>query len=151
MATEASNKFKRLLAAKLIDFTADTFRIALMQSGFSFNKDTHTSWSTVSSSELSTSTATAYTSTGGSTLSGVSVTEDTTSDKCSIVWSNVSWNPTAASLGPTPGAIIYDTSVTSTATPSVASPIIAYIDFGGDQTQVAGGTFVIVAPEIDLV
>ena len=54
MATEASNKIKFLLAKKAIDFSADTFKIILMQSGFTFNKDTHEGYANVSASELGT-------------------------------------------------------------------------------------------------
>ena len=147
MATEASNKVKFLLATKIIDFSNDSFRVALMASGFSFNKDTHTKWADVSASQLTAGSAYGY---ALATVTGATVLEDTTNDKCSVIWPNVQWTASGGSIGPTPGAIIYDATVTSTTTPSVSSPIIGYYDFGGDQTQVDGGTFVIVAPEVDL-
>lgn len=132
MATEPSNKLKFLLAKKVIDFSADTFKIILMQSGFVFNKDTHEGYANVSGSELGT--ANGYT-VGGATLTGVAVTEDDTDDRCEITWSNVSWTASGGPIGPSPGAIIYDDTVT---TPT-ADPIIGYIDFGGNQTQADGG------------
>ena len=41
MASTVSNKIKYLLATKAIDFSADSFKIILMASGFVFNADTH--------------------------------------------------------------------------------------------------------------
>lgn len=133
MATEVSNKIKYLLAKKAIDFSADTFKIILMQSGYTFNKDTHHAYADVSASELST--ANGYTA-GGATLGGVAVTEDDTDDRTEITWSNVTWTASNGSIGPTPGAIIYDDTVAA----PTAKPIVCYIDFGGDQTQADGGT-----------
>lgn len=133
MATVASNKIKYLLAKKVIDFSADTFKIILMQSGFTFNKDTHHGYADVSASELST--ANGYTA-GGATLGGVAVTEDDIDDRTEITWSNVTWTASNGSIGPTPGAIIYDDTVAA----PTAKPIVCYIDFGGDQTQADGGT-----------
>lgn len=133
MATEASNKLKFLLASKVIDFANDSFKIILMQSGFVFNKDTHHGYADVSGSELATGNGYIANS---KTLSGVSVTENDTDDRCEITWSNVTWTASGGSIGPTPGAIIFDDTVSS----PTADPIIGYIDFGGDQTQADGGT-----------
>lgn len=132
MASTAANKIKYLLAIKAIDFANDTFKIILMETGFSFNKDTHHAYANVSGSELST--AYGYT-VGGNSLAGVAVTEDDTDDRTEVTWNNSSWTASGGAIGPTPGAIIYDDTVT---TPT-ADPIVGYIDFGGDQTQSDGG------------
>lgn len=141
MATEASNKVKYMLAVGAIDFSSDTFKIILMQSGFTFNKDTHHGYADVSESELSTGNG--YTA-GGATLAGVTVTEDDTDNRTEITWNNATWTASGGSIGPSPGAIIYDDTVT---TPT-ADPILGYIDFGGDQTQADGGTATISNLEI---
>lgn len=133
MATAASNKLKYLLASKIIDFANDSFKIILMGTGFTFDKDTHHGYADVSASELSTGNG--YTA-NTKTLAGVAVTEDDTDDRCEITWSNVTWTASGGAIGPSPGAIIYDDTVT---TPT-GDPIIGYIDFGGDQTQADGGT-----------
>lgn len=129
MATQASNKIKYLLATKVIDFANDTFKIILMATGFVFDKDNHHYYADVSASELSTGVG--YTA-GGATLGGVAVTEDDTDDRAEITWSNATWTASGGSIGPSPGAIIYDDTVES-------DPIVGYIDFGGDQTQADGG------------
>ena len=133
MATTVSNKIKYLLAKKAIDFSADSFKIILMQSGFTFNKDTHHGYADVSASELASGNG--YTA-NTKTLAGVAVTEDDTDDRTEVTWSNVTWTASGGSIGPSPGAIIFDDTVT---TPT-ADPIVQYIDFGGDQTQAEGGT-----------
>jgi len=132
MTTEASNKIKYLLATKAIDFANDTFKIILMQTGFTFNKDTHHGYADVSGSELAT--ANGYT-VGGYTLTGNSVVENDTDDRADCTFNNAVWTASGGPIGPSPGAIIYDDTVT---TPT-ADPIVGYIDFGGDQTQADGG------------
>lgn len=141
MTTEASNKIKYLLATGVVDFSADTFKIILMQSGFTFDKDSHHAYADVSASELSTGNG--YTA-GGATLTGVTVTEDDTENAATITWNNPSWTASGGSIGPSPGAIIYDDTVSS----PTADPVVGYIDFGSDQTQADGGTATISSIEI---
>ena len=138
MASTASNKIKYLLATKAIDFLNDSFKIILMASGFVFNKDTHHGYADVSASEL----ATGYGYTRNTkTLAGVAVTEDDTDDRCEVTWSNVTWTASGGAIGPTPGAIIFDDTVTD-------DPIVGYIDFGGEQTQADGGVATISSVEV---
>lgn len=143
MASDVSNKLLYLLAKKAIDFSADTFKIILMQPGFVFNRDTHAGYANVSASELATGNG--YTA-GGATLTGVSVTQDDTNDYTQILWNNATWTASGGDIGPSPGAIIYDDTVT---TPT-ADPIIGYIDFGGNQTQASGGVATIAGLEVRL-
>lgn len=138
MATTIANKIKYALATKQINFSADTFKMILMATGFTFNKDTHHGYSDVSANELPT--ANGYT-VGGVTLAGVAVTEDDVDDRTEVTWSNAQW--TASGTGITArGAIIFD----DTPTTPQADPIVQYIDFGGDQTAGAGGTFTVASP-----
>lgn len=138
MANQASNKIKYLLATAVINFSTHVFKMILMQSGFSFNKDTHHYYADVSGNELGSGNG--YTA-GGATLAGVSVTEDDVDDRAEVVWSNRSWTASGGPIGPASGAIIYDDSAAS-------DPIVGYIDFGGDYTQPDGGTVTVIAPEV---
>ena len=141
MASTVSNKMKYLLATKAIDFANDSFKIILMESGSVFNADTHHGYADVRASEL----ANGYGYTRNTkTLSGVVVIEDDINDRCSVTWSNVTWTASGGAIGPTPGAIIFDDTVT---TPT-ADPIIGYIDFGGEQTQADGGVATISGVEV---
>ena len=130
MTTEASNHIKYLLATKAIDFANDTFKLILMDTGFTFNKDTHALYADVSGSELASGNG--YT-TKGETLAGVSVSEDDTDDRAEITWNNETWTASGGAIGPTPGAIIIDETAAN-------DPVVGYIDFGGEQTQADGGT-----------
>jgi len=141
MSSTLSNKMKFLLASKAIDFANDTFKIILMNTGFVFDRDTHHGYADVSAYELATGNG--YTQ-NDKTLSGVTVTEDDTDDRCEVTWNNVQWTASGGSIGPTPGAIIFDDTVTS----PQADPIIGYIDFGGDQTQADGGVATIANIEV---
>jgi hypothetical protein len=138
MANQSSNKIKYLLATAAINFSTQTFRMILMQSGFVFNKDTHHEYLNVAGSELGNGNG--YT-TLGAVLAGVTVTEDDTDDRAEVLWSNRSWTATGGPIGPASGAIIYDDSVAN-------DPIVGYIDFLGDYTQPDGGTVTIIAPEV---
>jgi len=143
MASNVANKIKYALATKQIDFSGDTFKIILMQSGFTFDKDAHHGYADVSASELAAGNG--YT-TGGNTLSGVAVTENDTTDLTEITWNNVSWTASLGAIGPTPGAIIYD----DTPTTPQADPIVGYIDFGSDQTEPDGGVATVANIEVDI-
>jgi hypothetical protein len=140
MASELANKIKYLIATKVVDFANDSFKIILMQSGFTFDKDTHHYYADLSASELSTGNG--YTA-NNKTLAGVAVTEDDTDDRTEVTWSNVTWTASGGSIGPTPGAIVFDDTVAN-------DPIVCYLDFGGDQTQADGGTATISNIEIRL-
>jgi hypothetical protein len=141
MASSPSNKLKYALATKQIDFANDAFQIILMADGFTFDIDAHHGYADVSASELANGNG--YT-TGGNTLSGVAVTEDDTDDRTEVTWSNTSWTASGGSIGPSPGAIIYDDTPTS----PQADPIVGYIDFDGNQTQADGGTATIANIEV---
>lgn len=143
MANEAANKIKFALITGAIDFANDAFQIILMQSGFVFNRDTHHGYADVIGSELPT--ANGYTI-GGITLAGVAVLEDDADDRTEVTWNNPTWTAAGGAIGPSPGAIIYD----DTPAAPQADPIVGFIDFGGDQSQAAGGTITIVGPEVRL-
>ena len=141
MATMVPNKLTFLLAKKVLDFSADVFKIRLMADGFVFNVDTHAGWADVSASELANGNG--YV-TGGNTLAGVAVTQDDTDDRTEITWNNSSWTAAGGAIGPSPGAIVID----DTPTTPVADPIMFYIDFNGNQTQANGGVATIANIEL---
>lgn len=141
MATATiANRLIYEMAQAGINYSSDTFKIALMATGFTFNKDTHHNWADVSASELSAGNG--YTA-GGNTLAGVSLTEDDTNDLTSVTWNSTSWTASGGSIGPTPGAMIYDDTNASDA-------LVAYIDFGADQTATSGNVIGVNNLEIDL-
>lgn len=133
MATELSNHFKYQIAQALIDLDTDSIQCCLMASGFTFNKDTHATWTDCSASELAAGNG--YTA-GGATLTGATMTEDDTNDRMEVTYADVTWTASGGSIGPTPGAILYDDTSTD-------DTVIGYLDFGSDQTASDGADFVI--------
>lgn len=130
MSNKAPNHIKYLIACGSIGFLGDTFKIILMATGFVFDVDAHTKYADVVGSELPTLYG--YTR-GTKTLSGVTLAENDVDDQCNVTWDPVTWTAAGGSIGPTPGAIIYDDS-------DPDDSIVGYIDFGTEYTQVDGGT-----------
>lgn len=141
MASTIANKARFELSNSRIDFASDTFKIILMESGFTFDPDAHHGYADVVANELATGNG--YTM-GGATLAGVAVTENDSTDRTEITWNNVTWTASGGTIGPTPGAIIYD----ATATSPQADTLIGYIDFGGEQSQPDGGIATVANPKV---
>lgn len=133
MANYTGDAFKYMLATKQIDFSTDTFKARLMTTGYTFDRSTHTGWSDVSASELANGNG--YT-TGGVTLSGVTVTTNTTLHKVTIAWSNPSWTASGGTIGPSAGMMVIDDTPTG-------DPIFLYVPFSPEQSQEDGGAFTI--------
>jgi hypothetical protein len=70
------------------------------------------------------------------TLAGASTVEDNVNDRAETTYNNLIWTATAGSIGPSPGALVYDDT-------SADDTIIGYIDFGGEQTAPDGADFTI--------
>lgn len=68
------------------------------------------------------------------TTGAVTLTEDDSADKGSATYPTVTWTASGGSIGPTPGAILYDDT-------SADNTIIHYINFDGEQTATDGTTF----------
>jgi hypothetical protein len=133
MASALSNHFKYQLAKKQIDMDADTFKLILMATGFTFNKDSHATLTDVSASELANGNG--YT-TGGVALANSTVTEDDSVDKAITVFDNITFTASGGSLGPTPGAIVYDDTTGD-------DTIVGYIDFITERTITVGNNLLI--------
>jgi len=132
VTSTVANKIKYLFATKAIDFANDTFKCCLMAAGFSFDKDAHHYYSDISASE--TADGNGYT-TGGVSMSGVSVTEDDTNDYTTVAWDNPTWAASGGSIEGI-GAIVYDDTVAN-------KPIVGYIDFGTTETAVDTKTYTV--------
>lgn len=119
-----ANHFKYQLANKKIDLAADSIKVLLMASGYTFNKDTHSAFANVSATELATGHG--YTR-NSKVLASCVLTEDSGADRAEMVCDDVAWTASSA-IGPTPGAILYDDAA------SAADAVIGYLDFDGNQT-----------------
>jgi hypothetical protein len=120
------NSYKADALAANVDLDADTIKLALFPSTFTFNSDTQHFWSDISGSEAS---GTNYTA-GGNALAGKAVTIDDTDDEGvfdanDVVYSNVT-------ITARYGVLWKDTGTPAT------SPLIGQLDFVSDISATAG-------------
>lgn len=118
-------------AARRVDWTADTIKVALCSSSYTPNQDTHDFFDDVTNELAATG---GYTS-GGATIASPTVTYDSASNEIRLDAADTAW--TSASFTARYAVIYKSTGVAST------SPLLGYVDFGGDET-VSSGTFTIV-------
>lgn len=132
MATRTvSNQFKYEKGIGAVDFSSDVFKIALMGTGFVFDKDAHGTWSDVSASEIST--AGGYTA-GGEALSVSSAwAQDDTDDQADISWSDHTFTASGSAFDAIAAAIIYDDDHAS-------DVIVGAIEFDSDITVSDGNS-----------
>lgn len=122
--------FAKHLAAKEIDWVADTVKIAFVTSSYTPNQDTDEHYSDVSANEIAGSGG--Y-STGGATLANKAKSYDSATNEERLTADNL----TVSALTPSAAfryGVIYDV--------TASSVVIAWIDFGADQNP-GGSDFTI--------
>jgi hypothetical protein len=119
-----SNHYKYQLMKKLIDLSADTLKIILMNNTFAFDKDAHATLADVTANQLAT--ANGYTQ-NNKVLANKVLSEDDVNDKGKMVCDDVEWTASGGSIGPTGAAIIYDDTLGD-------DTVIGCIDYGTDYT-----------------
>lgn len=112
------------MARGAIDFDTDTFKIMLVTSSYTANKDSHDKRDDVTN-EVS---GTGYSS-GGSTVA-CTVTKDTANDKVTLAFASTTWSTATITAR---GAVIYKSRGGS----SNADELVAYVDFGSDISSTA--------------
>lgn len=127
-----SNNFKEIVGTGAIDLSSDTFKVALMGSGFTFDQDTHGTWADVSASELADGYG--YTAGGETLVVSSAWAQDNTNDKGTVSWDDVTWTASGGDIGPFRAAIIYD----STHADDI---VVGCIDFETDVTTTDGNNF----------
>lgn len=114
-------------SARRVDWVNDTIKVALCTSSYTPNQDTNTYFSDITN-EVS---GTGY-SAGGASLTSKTLNYDASSNVLSLRAGTTSW--TSATFTARYAVIYASTGSAST------SPVLGFIDFGGDQT-VSSGTF----------
>lgn len=111
-----------------VDFDTDSFKIMLVTSSYTPDKDQHVDRADVTNEV----TGTQYTSGGGSTTPTVSL--DTTNDRVDITFSDVQFGTAqnGATITAAAGVLYKDTGNAANDT------LIAYLDFGGDVSSTSG-------------
>lgn len=123
------NQFTELVADGTLDLDGDSFKIMLVDSGYTFDA-TDTTYADVSGDEIANGNG--YTTTGQA-LTSVTWTRSgstTTLDAANPVWTATGGNIPAAA-----GAVIYDD--------TAADSLICFIDFDGDFPTLEGGTLTV--------
>ena len=128
MASLIYNSCLNDMATGAIDFDTNSFKIELVTSSYTPNKDTHTKRSDVTN-EIS---GTGYTAGGVSTA--VTVTNDTANDRIDINFADVSWSSATLTAA---AAVIYKTTGTAS-----TDNLVAYLDFAGNVIS-TNGTFTV--------
>ncbi len=141
MSSRIAQKILELMANKVIDFGGDSFKIILMEDGFSFLPGSHHIYSDISTYELDPGNG--YTQ-DNKVLSPASIVRDDTLYKITVTWPNPSWTAAGGSIGPSRGAIIYDDTHGD-------DPIVQWIDFGTSGTVEDGGAFTVTNPKLEIV
>jgi len=139
MSNAVPNSFKTMLWKGQIVGLTHVFKMILMQAGFAFNKDTHRAYADISTSEVPNGNG--YT-TGGITLSGITITTNDTDDRTEVRWTNVQWVASGGSIVAS-GAIIYDDSTATGSGHDFTDAIVSYKDAGGAITATDGTPIII--------
>jgi len=108
---------------KEIDWDSDTIKVMLCTSAYVPNQDTHIYKSSVTNEV----TGTGYTA-GGATLGSKTITYDAATNVIALDAADVTW---ASSTITARYAVIYDDTPATDAT----KPLLAYVDFGADQSS----------------
>lgn len=124
--------FFKSLANKEIDMDSDTFKLALFTSSLVINQDTHQYFDASPYTANQVANGSGYT-TGGVTVSPVTVTYDAASNKLTFDAADATWSTATftARYG-----VLYDS------TPTTNKPLVLYVDFGADQSP-SNGTFTV--------
>ena len=139
-STKVVQNILYLMAKGDVDFDTNALIWILMTTGFTYNQATHHVYADVSASELGAGNGYLVKT---KAAAGISITRNDTLFKLTITWTNPQWTATGGAIGPSPGAFLLDDTVAN-------DPLVMYIDFGGDGTEPAGGTFTITNPKFEI-
>lgn len=117
-------------AARRVDWVGDTIKVALCTSSYTPNQDTHDFYNDLTNEVAN---GNGYT-TGGASLANKTTSYDTATNETRLDADDVSW--TSSSFTARYAVVYKDTGAAAT------SPLLGYVDFGGDET-VASGTLTI--------
>lgn len=138
MASGWFNRAKKEIFDGTIDLVADTIKVMLVTSGYTFNPDDDfigSGGGTPGGSELSGTGYTAgFGGAGRKTLGTKSITEDDANNRAEFTAGNLTW--TAINAGTAAACILVKEGTTD-----ADSKLIAYIDTGGFPKTTNGGDF----------
>jgi hypothetical protein len=125
MASLIFNSLMRDVLTGAVDLDTDSFKMMLVTSAYTPDKDTHTKRSNVTNEVVGTG----YTA-GGAAVTATVAAVDTANDRVDVTFSNPTW-PTSTITAR--AGVIYK----SRGGASSADELICYVDFGADVTSTA--------------
>lgn len=146
MSTKVMQNILYLAFKGDVDWDTDNLYWILMGTGFTFDQANHHVFADVSASELAEGNGYIRFTAGGATgkaAAGISKIRNDVLYKLTATWSNPQWTASGGAVGPSPGAFLLDDTVAD-------DPLVMYIDFGGEGTEPAGGTFTIANPKLEI-
>ena len=126
-----SNHYKYQLGKGLIDLSADTIIVVLMNTTFAFNKDTHATLADITADQLATGNG--YTQ-DNKALANQVFTEDDSGDQAVMTCDDVTWTASGGDIGPSGGWCMVDMTTAD-------NTVIGNVDFGTDVTILDGFGF----------
>lgn len=139
MANAVPNSFKGMLWKGQNTGLTDVYKMLLMKPGFIFDQDNHHDYADVIADELDNGNG--YT-TGGITLTGISISINDTSDRVEVTFNNAQWNASGGTLQAS-GAIIYNDSTATGSGDDYTDAIVSYKDAGGTLSAVDGTPIIV--------
>ena len=128
MAATLSNHFRYMLATKKIDFANDVFLAIILDDTFVFDPDTHATLPDITAKQLATGNG--YTQ-NNKTLTGVSVSEDDSINRCKITWADPTWAASGGEIGPLQSvAIVDDTTTDDTVVGCITNDLVITVPDG---------------------
>ena len=125
-----SNRWRLAQLSGEVHPREDSFKIALMTPAFVFDPDVHERWDQVSGEEI---VAGSGYSAGGQILVSGEMTQNNTTDRAIMTWSNNNVTAVGGAIADTGSAIIYDDTHAS-------DLIFGHSDFGVDYSVTSGMT-----------
>lgn len=113
------------------DLTTDTLKIALLDTDFTFDASTHSTYADCSSDEISAGNG--YV-TGGETMTNVNAAINAVTNKVDLTATSVTWTASGGYIPASGAAIIYNNS-------HVNKTVIMCIDFGANYSTADGRLF----------
>lgn len=129
--TTYSHQFMLEALQKGHDLENDILKMALMDTTFAFDPDTHATWGACSANEIAGGNG--YV-TGGENLTGVILSIDAVGNKVDIAATSITWTATAGDIPTTGSAVIYNSS-------HVNNTVVMCIDFDADYDTLSGKLF----------
>jgi len=122
ITAEYSHQFMMEALRKEHNIEADALYIALMDTAFAFDPDTHATWADCSANEIAGGFG--Y-STAGELMTNVAMTIDAVTNQVDIAADNITWTASGGPFPTTGSAIIYNAT-------HVNSTVVMGIDFDAD-------------------